>query len=121
MDSQDPEREIKEIITVPLKTGHISGVPVRNRAGENMGNALVIIKIYPEEIEDSVKIEESVKGISNGEIKEVKREPIAFGLELVKIAVVIPDKEDGALPKLEEEIRALPGVKNIEIEGMTLL
>jgi len=86
-----------------------------------MGKALVIMKIYPEEIEDSVKIEESVKGITSGEIKEVRREPIAFGLELVKIAVVIPDKEDGAMPKLEEEIRALPGVRDVEIEGVTLL
>jgi len=86
-----------------------------------MGNALVIMKIYPVELEDSVKIEESVKSITAGEIKEVKREPIAFGLELVKIAVVIPDKEDGAMPKLEEEIKALPGVKDIEIEGITLL
>lgn len=86
-----------------------------------MGNAIVIIKIYPVELEDSVKIEKSVKEIKHGEIKEVRLEPIAFGLELVKIAVVIPDKEDGAMPKLEEEIKSLPGVKNIEIEGVTLL
>ncbi len=79
------------------------------------------MKIYPVELEDSVKIEKSIKGITNGEVKDVRLEPIAFGLELVKIAVVIPDKEDGAMAKLEEEIKALPGVKDIEIEGVTLL
>ena len=79
------------------------------------------MKIYHVELEDSVKIEKSIKGITNGEVKDVRLEPIAFGLELVKIAVVIPDKEDGAMAKLEEEIKALPGVKDIEIEGVTLL
>ncbi|MFH1239967.1 MAG: elongation factor 1-beta family protein [Candidatus Diapherotrites archaeon] len=86
-----------------------------------MGNALIIMKIYPEELEDSVKIEKSVKKIKNGEVKEVRLEPIAFGLELVKIAVVIPDKEDGAMSKLEDEIKALPGVRDVEVEGVTLL
>jgi len=86
-----------------------------------MGSTLVILKLFPDEIEDAVKIEKSVKGIKSGSVREVRREPIAFGLELVKVAVVIPDKEDGAMGKLEDELKKLPGVKEVEVEGVTLL
>ena len=112
-----------DVYTAEQRQNHIlvRNVDLQVPKGDLMGNALVIMKIYPVELEDSVKIEELVKGITKGEVKEVKREPIAFGLELVKIAIVIPDKEDDALPNLEEEIKAIPGVKNVEVEGLTLL
>ena len=86
-----------------------------------MGNALVIFKLYPEGLEDVGKIEESLKTLQSGEVKEVKREPLAFGLEVVIVAVLIPDKESGAMEKLEKEISSLPGVKDAEVTGTTLI
>ncbi|MEW6294734.1 MAG: hypothetical protein AB1467_00360 [Candidatus Diapherotrites archaeon] len=88
-----------------------------------MGKLLIIYRIYPEELEDVKLIEaslgEAVKGL--GELKDVKRQPIAFGLELVRAGIVVPDKEEGLTEKIEERIKALKGVNQIEVEGMTLL
>ncbi len=86
-----------------------------------MGDVLVILKIYPEGIDEIELVEKGVKGITAGEVKEVKREPIAFGMELIKAGIAIPDKEEGRMEKLEEALKALPGVKEVEVEGMTLL
>ena len=67
-----------------------------------MGDALVIFRLYPEDIEDVEKIEAGLKELKVGQVREVRREPIAFGLELVKVAIVIPDKVEGMMEKLEE-------------------
>ena len=86
-----------------------------------MGQALVIFKIYPEGLEEVEKVEAAVRELKEGDVKEVRREPIAFGLELVKAGIVIPDKEDGRMEKLEDAVRAIPGVKEVEVEGVTLI
>jgi elongation factor 1-beta len=88
-----------------------------------MGDILSVYKVYPEEIEDIDKIELSLK---NGfkepfKIVKIELEPIAFGLKVIKLGVVFPDKIDGLLDKLEDMIKAIPGVKDIEIEVSTLL
>ena len=62
---------------------------------------------------------EAVKGL--GELKDIKRQPIAFGLELIRIGIVVPDKQEGLTEKIEGKIKALKGVSQIEVEGMTLL
>lgn len=82
---------------------------------------LVILKIFPKEI-DSVKgIEDGLKKITEGQLKESKREPIAFGLEAIKAAFVIPDKLDGAMDSLEQAVKKIPGVNEVQVEGVTLL
>ena len=86
-----------------------------------MGNALVIFKLYPEDIEDTEKIEAGLKELSVGKVQEVRREPIAFGLELVVVGILIPDKVDGMMEKLEDDVRKIPGVKEVEVAGMTLV
>ena len=86
-----------------------------------MGNALVVVKVYPEGPDEVAQVEAGVKALKSGAVKETRREPIAFGLELIKAGIVIPDKTDGIMEKLEEEIKAIPGVKDLEVEGVTLL
>jgi len=86
-----------------------------------MGDALVIFKIYPEGIDEIEQVEKGVKAITEGDVKEVRREPIAFGLELIKAGIAIPDKEEGRMQKLEDAVRAIPGVKEVEVEGITLI
>ncbi len=81
---------------------------------------LVILKIYPEDIESIPLVEEAVKNLKNGEVKEVRRDPIAFGMELIKAAIVLPPTED-AMEKIEAEIKSIKGVNEMEVEAMTLL
>ena len=83
--------------------------------------ALVVFKIYPEEETELSGIEDELKTVKVGELKEIKREPLAFGLELLRVGFVIPDKEDNVMDNLEETLKKLKGVKDVKVEGFTLL
>lgn len=88
-----------------------------------MGDILSVYKVYPEEIEDIEKIQSSLeKGFGTPfKVAKIEVVPIAFGLKVIKLGVIFPDKIDGLLDKLEDAIKAIEGVRDIEIEVSTLL
>jgi len=81
---------------------------------------MVVFKVFsdPENL-DSVS--NALKEVKEGAFRDLKREPIGFGIEVIRVGYVIPDKTDGALPKLEEAIRKIPGINQVEVDMMTLL
>jgi translation elongation factor EF-1beta len=81
---------------------------------------MVVFKVFsnPESL-DSVA--SALKEIKEGSFRDLKREPIGFGIEVIRVGYVIPDKTDGALPILEEAIRKIPGINEVEVDMMTLL
>ncbi|MEM4257096.1 MAG: hypothetical protein QXZ13_03180 [Candidatus Diapherotrites archaeon] len=82
---------------------------------------LLIVRIKPVEMELLDSIAKSVENIKSGSVKDVKRYPIGFGVELLKVGVLV-DSEDESLPdKVVKEISSIAGVEEAEIEGMTLL
>jgi len=88
-----------------------------------MGDIMSVYKIYPDEVEDIEKIKEK---LTNGledpfKVAEIKEEPIAFGLKIIKVAIIFPDKIDGLLDKLEKILKEMPGVSELEIEASTLI
>ncbi len=90
-----------------------------------MGYIMSIYKIYPEEPEDIDKIVEVLKaGFTEPfrvQTNDIRIEPIAFGLSLIRVGIVFPDKIDGLLDKLEELLKAIPGIRELEVEGSTLI
>jgi len=88
-----------------------------------MGDVLIVYKIYPEEVEDSDRIVEALKSKVPEEFKlnSVELEPIAFGLKIVKASFIFPDKIGGLLEKLEEFLKSVPGVNEIEPASTTLI
>ncbi len=86
-----------------------------------MGKTMVIFKITLSDMEKIGEVENAVKGIRSGEFKDLKREPIGFGIEVIKAAFLIPEKEEGALEKLTKELQQLPDADCVEVEGMTLV
>lgn len=88
-----------------------------------MGDILLVYKIYPEEIEDTQKILDVLnQGLGEPfKVVEIKTIPLAFGLEVIKLGVVFPDKVAGLLEKLEKTLNSIQGVGNIEVEISTLL
>lgn len=82
-----------------------------------MGNVAVALKIMPESPETDL---EKVKAEISKKIKiqDAKIEPIAFGLNMLRILVIVPDKETG---ELENKIREVKGVSDIETESATLV
>ena len=85
-------------------------------------NVLLTIQIMPESVEvDLKKVEADVKKLKLfGEIKDIKEEPIAFGLKAIKVLTMVPD-EGGLTDKIEEAARKIPGVQSAEVIGVTLI
>ncbi len=86
-----------------------------------MGNVFVVVKLYPEEPAAAKGIEEALKTLKSGKVRDIKRAPIAFGLELVRAGIEVPDKAEGIMEKLEKELKGIAGVKDVEVEGATLI
>ncbi len=83
-----------------------------------MGMAMIVYRIYPEEGYDLTKLVEDISKIEK--IKSVNREPIAFGLEVLKVGALIDDKKDNP-DDVENTIRKTAGVKEIETLDLTLI
>jgi len=50
-------------------------------------------------------------------VQDAKIEPIAFGLKVLKILVIVPDGQQN----IEEEVRKIKGIGEVEVESTTLL
>lgn len=85
-----------------------------------MGKVLVVFKVFSNP-ENTEKVSEALKTLKEGECKEVRREPIGFGIELLRVGYVIPDKVDGAMDALENAVKKIEGVNEAEVEAMTLI
>ena len=83
---------------------------------------LISYKIMPESVETDLSIlEEKIKGNLEGvEIKDIKQEPIAFGLKALKVLVMVEDKA-GISDKIEKKLSELDDVESVETESITLI
>jgi len=85
-----------------------------------VGDVALVYKVTAEDQENLPSIEAEIKKINCGKLQWVKREPFVFGTELIKAAIVVPDKVDGAVDKVEEYLTKIKGVSNVDLETMTL-
>ncbi len=86
-----------------------------------MGKTLIVFKIKCEDMEKLDETVAAIQTIKTGEVKDVKKIPIGFGIQEIKAAVLIPEKQDHILDQVQEELKKLPNVEEIEVEAMTLL
>ena len=83
-----------------------------------MGNVAISMKVMPASPEvDLEKLRETISGLV--ELQDYKIEPLAFGLKVLKILVVVPDK--GGASEIEKKIKNIDGVENVEVENITLI
>ena len=82
---------------------------------------LLIVRINAKDIERLDQTVQAVKSIKSGAVKDVKREPIGFGIEVIKAGILVDSKDQEAPDRVIAEISALEEVEDAEIEGMTLL
>ena len=84
-----------------------------------MAEVAVILKVMPESDEvDLGKLESMVR--ERVKVHSVSREPIAFGLEALRVVAVVEDAAGGTEP-LERELSCLPGVGSVQVTGLTRL
>jgi translation elongation factor aEF-1 beta len=88
-----------------------------------MGNLMIIFKVYPEEPGQETGIEAKIRKISleQTKLQDLKIEPIAFGLKIIRVAFIVPDKIGGLQEKIEEELKGIENVREVEVEAATLL
>ena len=83
-----------------------------------MGKVAMSIKVMPTSVEvDIEKIGKEIK--KHLEVKDLKIEPIAFGLKALKVLVLLDDAEGSE--KVEKILSSIKGVGEIEIESVTLV
>jgi len=89
-----------------------------------MGKVLVVAKVLPNDI--NLNLEQIYQEIKsqipeNVELKGYKIEPIAFGLNALKLYFAIPDNMEGGTSKIEEFLSRINGVDQVEIEFISLI
>ena len=85
-----------------------------------MGKIMVIFKVFcdPENLD---AVEKSLRTITAGEFKDLKREPIGFGIEVIRVGYLISDKVEGAMNLLEDAVKATPLINESEVEVATII
>jgi len=81
-----------------------------------MGDVAIHYKVMPEGPDaDLGAIKAELQKLGARDIKET---PVAFGIKLLDVLFVMPDKEG---PAVEEKIREISGVSSVETESITLI
>jgi elongation factor 1-beta len=86
-----------------------------------MARVAVVMKVFPSSVEiQPTQLLEKIKGTLPEEykIEASGEEPIAFGLKALKLVISMPEETEGGTSKLEELIRELEEVNEVEIEAV---
>jgi len=86
-----------------------------------MASVLVIMKVFPSSTEiDLSELRDKIasKLPSGYSIKSHGEEPIAFGLKALKLIIEMPEDVEGGTEALEELIRSIEEVEEVEIEAV---
>ena len=86
---------------------------IQGPVGDGVGEVAVTVRLMPESADvDIDRLEAEVR--AKVKVHSIEREPIAFGLEALRIVAVVPDAAGGTDP-LEEALSNIPGVGNVQV------
>lgn len=82
-----------------------------------MADVIVGFKVMPASVEENLdRIEKEIK--EKVKPQKMSREEIAFGLVAILIVKIVEDAE-GTMDAVEKQLRAIKGVGEVEVTGMT--
>lgn len=88
-----------------------------------MGDVSIVFQITPEDVDvDLSDIQKSIEGAvpSNANIRGFQIKPVAFGLKVLLMNVVVPD-EGGGADRIQEIVQGLDKVSNVDVIDLTLI
>jgi translation elongation factor EF-1beta len=83
-----------------------------------MGKVMALYRIYPEENYDLDEIVKELKKIER--VRAIQKEPVAYGLVVLKVGVLYDDKTDKP-SEFETYMENIPGIKQVESIDVTLI
>ncbi|BEP17987.1 elongation factor 1-beta [Pyrofollis japonicus] len=86
-----------------------------------MAKVLVVTTVYPSSTDiDLDQLVEKIKSQlpKDYSITRYDKVPIAFGLNALKLYILIPEESEGGTSKLEEILQNVEGIEEIEIEAV---
>ncbi|MDI9620117.1 MAG: elongation factor 1-beta [Candidatus Nezhaarchaeota archaeon] len=92
-----------------------------------MAKVAAFLRVLPVDVDVDVeglkeKIKESLTALGKEfNIHSYKVEPIAFGLKALKLTVVMPEETEGGTYIVEEAVKRVEGVGEVEVEFVTRL
>jgi len=106
----------RSVRRVPLPDLLVHGTVKRG-----MGSVAVTFRILPEDAEaDLEPVKARVRKTLGGALRDLKEQPVAFGLRAILAIAVVGDTEGGS-DRLEQSLAALPGVGSVETVDVTLV
>jgi len=87
-----------------------------------VAKVMVILRILPADVEVDVeglreRIQTAISKLGEGfALQSYRVEPIAFGLKALRLAIVMPEETEGGTYLLEETVRSVEGVGEVEVE-----
>ncbi len=86
-----------------------------------MGNVFVVYKLNVEDQERLNQIADEIKNCEKFKPNEVKIEEIGFGIKTLIVSYVFDDKKGNLNSQIEEYLRSIEGVGEVEVKDLTLL
>ncbi|MCX8189668.1 MAG: hypothetical protein N3F05_00345 [Candidatus Diapherotrites archaeon] len=83
-----------------------------------MAENIAVYRIMPEEPGYENEIKKKLTGIKVANLKDIKIEPFAFGINAINAVFVLEERE-GALDTLEEEIKKIKHVSDVRLEHIS--
>ncbi len=81
-----------------------------------MGDVAVLFKVYPESGQEDAVLKEIKEKMQP---KSMQKEEVAFGIKVVKVLFVHPDNSGST--DLEEQLKKVPGVREVEVAEESLI
>jgi len=86
-----------------------------------MGSVAVTFRVMPEDADtDLGKVEASIRRTLGKTLRDIREEPVAFGVKAIVAIAVVDDSAGGSDP-LEQQLAAIPGVGSVETVDVTLV
>lgn len=82
-----------------------------------MGKVFVSMKVFPSDITmDLNELKEKIKQSlpKSASMRKIEEEPIAYGLVALILHILIPEEESGVMDSLEDRIKGIDGVSQVE-------